>query len=522
MALGYPAMKDPSTAGPRWILHPALLAAAFVLEVALSNKIEPAGFGRALAVAVLVGIGLTLLGWAITRDRWLGGIAATALILVTISMLPLFFAWQGLRNTLGSAIASAVLALAVLGVAAAPAIQRLRVRRGARIIRGPFTAALNRFTAVLLIVTVVLHVGPDVPGQLADAFSRQEKISIAPLSELPDIYVILLDAYPRADVLERKFGIDNSDFLDDLRGLDFDVGTENHSNYVFTQLTLASMFQMRHLEDVNGLATLIGVPGPKVNALRNAAIESPTVATLRAAGYQIVAMQPGYEHAALRGAADRVLEHGEMNDLERDVLERTWLLDLLGALIPTIVTGPRRDRVVNAFDDLARLASESRSKPIFTWVHLPAPHLPLIMDARGEALPLEPRRDANYADKFGMTDEAFAAAYGAELVYLNKRVLGAVRALQHPPGRPDPVIVIMSDHGYNYEVQDVQAMFGNLFAAYTPQQRGLLSPAPTPVNLMPILFNRFLGTEFSLSPDRYFIAPSVFQLLDLTEVGDPG
>lgn len=515
-------MQDSPTTAPRWILHPALIAAAFVLEVALSNKIEPAGFARALAVAILVGIGLTVIGWAIARDRWMGGIGATALIFATISMLPLFFAWQWLRGTLGPAMASAVLALVVLGVTAAPAIQRVRVRRGARMIRGPVTAALNRFAAVLLIIVVVLHVGPDLPGQLADVLSPQEKISIAPVSELPDIYVILLDAYPRADVLERKFGIDNSEFLDDLRALDFDVGTENHSNYAFTQLTLASLFQMRHLEDVNGLAPLIGVPGPKVNALRNAVIDSPAFATLRAAGYQIVAMQPGYEHAALRGVADRVLEHGEMNDLERDILERSWLLDPLGALIPTIVTGPRRDRVVHAFDDLAQLALESRSRPIFTWVHLPAPHLPLIMDARGEAVPLEPRRDANYADKFGMTDEEFAAAYGDELVYLNKRVLGAVRALQHAPGRRDPVIVIMSDHGYNYEVEDVQAMFGNLFAAFTPQEPGLLADAPTPVNLMPILFNRFLGTEFPISRDRYFLSTSVFQLLDLTEVGDPG
>src|SRR6266540_1516937 len=53
MPLGYPPMTDPSTAAPRWIVHPTLLAAAFVLEVALANQVEPPGFIRSLAVAVV-------------------------------------------------------------------------------------------------------------------------------------------------------------------------------------------------------------------------------------------------------------------------------------------------------------------------------------------------------------------------------------------------------------------------------------------------------------------------------------
>jgi hypothetical protein len=212
-----------------------------------------------------------------------------------------------------------------------------------------------------------------------------------------------------------------------------------------------------------------------------------------------------------------------MNDLERDLLKRTWLLDPLGALMPTVFTGPARDRVVRAFDDLARLPSEVRAEPKLTWVHVPTPHLPLVLDAEGLAPKLDPRRfDASDAAGFAMTDAQFAAAYTDELAYLNARVLGAVRALETTPGRPDPVIVIMSDHGYGHDLADDQARLSNLFAAYTPAAPDLLADAPTPVNLMPILFNRFLGTDFLLSADRYFLSPSTLQLLELTEVPDPG
>ena len=515
-------MTEPSTRAPRWVTHPTLLAAAFVLDVALANHIEPGGFVRALVIAVVAGIGLTLACWAVTRDRWIGGLLATSLVVASISIIPFYFAWTWLHDTLGPTLALGAFGIVLFAVIALPAMQRVRARRGAALLRRPATAAMNRFAAVLVIVVLVFRVAPDLPGAAANALRERERVSVTPASELPDIYVLLLDGYPRADVLERRFGIDNSPFVDELRDLGFDVASASQSNYVFTQLTLASMFQMRHLEDVPELAPLIGTPGWHVNALRNALIDSPAFATLRAAGYRIVVTQPGYEHVALRNAADQVLEHGEMNDLERDVLKRTWLLDPLGALMPTFFTGPPRDRVIHAFDDLDRLPDEDRTQPTFTWVHLPAPHLPLALDADGQALPLDPRRfDASDVAGFGITDAAFTAAYADELGYLNGRVLDAVRVLEAAPGRPEPVIVIMSDHGYTYDLADVQARLGNFFAAFTPQAPGLLAEAPTLVNLMPILFNRFLGTHYPMSADRYFLSPGGTQILQLTEVPDP-
>lgn len=514
-------MQDSPTPSPRWILHPALLAAAFVLELALANRIEPAGFGRSLVIAVVVGIGLTLAAWAITRDRWIGGLTATALILAIVSFIPIFEAWRLLDRLLGASGAVAVIGLVVFAFVAIPVIQRARVRRGAGQIRRPLTSVLNRLGAVILLAIIGFNWLPDVPGSVADAFRTREDASVRPTQDPPDIWVILLDGYPRADVLERRFGIDNSPFLGELEHLGFDVGTDNHSNYVFTQLTLASMFQMRYLDEVAGVAPLIGKPGGHVNALRNAMVDSPAFRALLSAEYQIIVTQPGYEQVSIRGAADRLLDHGEMNDLERGLLKRTWLLDPLGALIPTILTGPPRDRVVNGFDDIDRLLAEPHAAR-FVWIHVPAPHLPLALDAFGQAIPLDPRRfDGADAAGFDMTEAQFAAAYEDELSYLNLRVLAAVSSIQERNGRANPVILVMSDHGYTSDRTDPQASLGNLFAAYTPGEPGLLADAPTPVNVMPLLLNEFLGGAFPTSPDRYFLSPSEFQLLELTEVPNP-
>jgi hypothetical protein len=120
-----------------------------------------------------------------------------------------------------------------------------------------------------------------------------------------------------------------------------------------------------------------------------------------------------------------------------------------------------------------------------------------------------------------MTRAEYSATWAGELAYLEERVLRAVDALQ--ARNAPPVIVVMADHGYIQEVQadDVQSRFASLFAAFTPGATGLLSEPPTPVNLMPRLLNQYLGTDFPLSADRYFLSPGPLQPLMLTEVADP-
>jgi len=122
---------------PRWVYHPTLIAAAFVLEVSLANKIEPAGFARALAIAIFAGAALTLLGWLITRDRWIGGLIAAMLVVLTISIIPFYFAWTWLQETFGAASALTAFGLVLFAAVSLPALQLVRARRGALLIRGP-------------------------------------------------------------------------------------------------------------------------------------------------------------------------------------------------------------------------------------------------------------------------------------------------------------------------------------------------------------------------------------------------
>jgi len=42
-----------------------------------------------------------------------------------------------------------------------------------------------------------------------------------------------------------------------------------------------------------------------------------------------------------------------------------------------------------------------------------------------------------------------------------------------------------------------------------------------PINYFPLLLNRYLGTEFAISKDRFFVSRGTQALLDLREVPNP-
>jgi hypothetical protein len=504
---------------PRFVVHPVLLAVAYILNQGLSTQAEIAGVVRPLAVGMLFAASLTLVGWAAVRNRWDGGLLATLVLVLAVTTFPAYRAWQ----LMGPTISLIVSALALIILIGTPAVMALRARRAKRPMPRPGGGTLNGFAAILVAVVVVANIAGNVPWALGEAITAEASVDVAPPNPPPpDIVVILLDGYPRSDVLQRRLGIDNAAFLEALTDRGFDVAARSRSNYVFTGLTLASLFQMRYLDAIESLRPLIGTNHHSHAVLRDVTTSGLAFTAFRSAGYEIVTVPPGWEHVTLRAAADRVLDMGEMTDLERSLLEQTWLLDVVTAFKPDVLTRPLRDRLVHAFDHLDAFAAELRDDPAFLFVHIPGPHLPLVVDADGNALPLPARAlGAGDPEALHMTRAEYSATWAAELAYLERRVLRAIDTLQ--AAVQPPVIVVMSDHGYTQEVRadDAQSRFANLFAAYTPGAADLMRDAPTPVNLMPVLLNQYLGTDFPISPDRYFLSAGPLQPMLLTEVTDP-
>ncbi len=491
---------------PRWVVHPILFGTAYVLNTALHNEISPAGFVRPLVVVIAAAASLMGLGRLLRGNRWDGALLATLVIAFIVSPVPLAWLWFQAREALGVWLGTIVIAALLIGSLSVMGVHVLRQKHRRQPVRRPSTETLQ----ILSVALVVAVIGSSLlahPPALAPRTPSPASSTVS--SETPDIIVILLDGYPRTDVLERRLGTSDQPFLNRLRERGFDVGSTSWSNYMHTSLTLASMFQMRYIDQIPTLKPLIGSGQRELGALRDAAEDGAAFTTLREAGYEIILSTPGWEHVTFRDAADRLLDSGELSDLEVSLLHETWLLYLANAVWPNIFTDSLRDRIVHGFDALDRFATQQRARPAFLLLHVPAPHLPLVVGPDGEAARLPALMYAKSDRKaLQMTDQEYGEAWAAELAYIDGRVVASVDLLLRSEAGRNAVVVVMADHGYSFEVRadDPEARLANLFAARTPGASGLLAGPTSPVNLLRILFSRYLGADLPILANRHFVS----------------
>ncbi len=68
---------------------------------------------------------------------------------------------------------------------------------------------------------------------------------------LPDVYIIILDAHLRSDVLETTFDLNNADFIEKLTKMGFYVPPCSMSNYAYTRSSMSSFLNMQYLQDIS-------------------------------------------------------------------------------------------------------------------------------------------------------------------------------------------------------------------------------------------------------------------------------
>jgi hypothetical protein len=140
--------------------------------------------------------------------------------------------------------------------------------------------------------------------------------------------------------------------------------------------------------------------------------------------------------------------------------------------------------------------------PRFVWVHVPAPHAPLVFAPDGSTLA------APLSEFFHLPPDR--EVYIGNLAHLEDLVIAAAREVRTAT-RGEAVIVLMADHGSRstgdivaMTAADVRERTGILFAAHTPGHPDLFGDTITPVNVLSTLSNTYLGTALPWQPDRQF------------------
>lgn len=372
---------------------------------------------RPLAIFTVVA-GLLFLLLGISTRRWhaaaflvtLALLAVTALEFVTVGAAWLFLSWRVSR------------------------------RGGSWGVSPMLTRPLNVFALAWFGIALASAVSVSVPP--TDAATADVEVRGG-----RNVYLILLDGYPRHDSLMEDFGFDNRSFLEDLRRRGFDVAEASGSLYPSSIQTIASMFQNRPLEQL--LDEDWTGDHDQHRRLWHALNTSPIADAYSELGYttySIVPPAPGHDWRQ----ADVVYDSPWLSDFE-GYLIRGGILRLI---IPWYAMN--RAEILDAFDYLEATAGTT---PRFVWAHILSPHAPYVFAADGgPALPCG-TPCANHA---GPPNPTLGNRLTGQLTFLNARVLKALdHIIQVDPGA---IIVVFSDHGVRRDRNNMDEWFRTLLA----------------------------------------------------------
>jgi len=480
------------------VWYPFLIAAYSVVGLLAHNvgQARPEAGLRLAAVAMLGAAALMGLLRLLLRDWsraafvsavWLGLFAAYGHVYIALLAKSPEFAKTNIVGGVGLLLAAAALFAA----------SRPKVRFEA------WTGPLNVAALALIVIPLGQVLWYEMDVRLASS-ARAETSPVQIEGARPDIYYIVLDMYTRSDTLEAAYGYDNSEFLAGLEQMGFRVADCSMSNYLRTELSLASSLNMTYLtSELDPRITPDSLArSPMWNLIRNNA----AMDYVRARGYETIAFATGYPWSELDNA-DVYLEpsllRGGLTEFESLWMETTALraLEDEGVVDTRVAAFNRfRERTQLALDTLPTLAARDMGTPKFVFAHIILPHPPFVFAA-----------DGSRADPVSFLDEKnqypaskLADGLTMQMTFANNEMTRIVREIIANSKTP-PVIIIQGDHGP--WLQSKERRLTILNAYYLPGHADAVSATITPVNTFRTVFNLYLGGTFDILPDQSYFSP---------------
>ncbi len=522
-------MRLSGLTGRYWLAAPYLLIAWPVLVFAAQNAKQGILSFTVVATPIfLVSIGLTVVATALfvaARD-----FPRSILVAMLITFVPLFLyptIWDVGENAsfLGVRVTRHMLLLpATTLVMAAAIFLVLRTRWDARPLLRWIAYGMTVLVALNLI-RIAVDRPPRAPPPNETHLSEEFKAVAADLAGIgarsPDIYVMLFDGYGSSEVLSRYYGFDNHEFLDHIRDLGFTVHTDARSNYIGTDDSLASIWNMNYIDadtSVSSVRVLSGLLAPNGTVAHTAAGK-----LFAEAGYKTLADNTNHSRIdntdySLKTKVRRVLfsrfsralvDQYALRWVINDEIARQWII------------GPSNGQFNLPESILRTLDIPADPAPTLAFIYSTAPHPPNYFNRDGTVKPI---RDAYIA---GSNDWRDADAYLDQVHVVNQVIGNTVEEILNRSDRP-PVIVLLADHGpasqtdgvlWNIAIHDpsnrlVDERTGILNAMFLPEQcTDQPHPGLTSVNLFRFILSSCLGADIELLPDETYWGRGVPYLL---------
>lgn len=383
------------------------------------------------------------------------------------------------------------------------------------------TRSLNWFATILLVLyaCVLLVNGPRQPEVVAPSLPIAQQPA-APKDKLPDIYLIALDGYARSDVLGSAYAYNNLSFEQEMKGLGFRIADQSIANYPQAVLSFTALLNANYLDELlkepsdRGTASMTSVFAHYHN--------NSVFNTLRGMGYRIESFSPGLE--SLEPRQDNVVRlepPGALGEFEMVLMDRTFASRLMQVVYYARYKNPaywryafRRDRIIYAFEEMARLAKDQSDDPRLIFANLLIPEPPYLFTRDGGRAQPYGKGSLGGDRSFRGLESEYREAFLGQVYYTNQQLIETAKQIIDGSKRPS-LIIVLSGRGAPpaLENKPVQAdeRFLNLLMvrfpegtnANVPQWRESLSL----VNVFRLVLNHIANAQLELLEDKTIMPP---------------
>jgi len=362
----------------------------------------------------------------------------------------------------------------------------LLVRRSGRAV-----AIVPRVASTAAIVFVLVFFASGVVRAVLIAEGPVAPVTATATATGPNIYIVLLDGYPRRDTLMTDMGIDNGPFETALADRGFDVYDDAHTDRRYTDLTLMAL-----LTGTTKGVPLDTAPASQVQWFIRDALSAAKLPRLaEAAGYEWDVIDSPAGHVTFK--AGHHIQHGGVNTFEDNMLAESVFGQAVKAFFPYLLTDSLRDHFEGSVQSLISLVDPKAHRLVLA--HLFQPHLPFLWKANGDPVPVGdywPKVNifAAQIETMEMSLADYSASMKGDLATLNPKLLAMVDAIVAKD--PGAVVVLFSDHGSRYSLALKQTEWYHSFlAARTPGQPDLFASDPVPTNILRTLLPTYVTGE---------------------------
>jgi hypothetical protein len=333
--------------------------------------------------------------------------------------------------------------------------------------------------------------------------------SVNPPEQTPNVFVLLLDGYPRSDVLEAVFDTSDAAFVSTMASMGIATNPDSWSNYDRTYASVSSMFSLETMltEDATANATMAhlrGVSGGDGEFLR----------AFRDSGYHITFAPSNWYGSRCDSIVDSCVAIGSTRS------SMYWLFrgTVLAPIVFSQFRSPWTDVSLGQLDSIAEIHASAiqPGRPSIVFMHVALPHPPTVLDADcGETK--TPWQVDFGETQVGFFDWGTPSEFGAQVQCVGSVVGAEVGQIL---GRdPSAAILVLSDHGTMSLTppgtlpEDLSAgqtweRLANLRAFGGPPRCNKVLGKVSTVGALRELVRCLLGADIVESPLDGFLAPS--------------